>query len=163
MIGGIIDVVLALLPWVVLRKLQLVKREKIGLSVAMSLGAITGVIVIMRNFFQFVQGDYTYGTPPPPPISSCLPLEQRLTSPLPRRLHGLHAPLQLPRARLHHHRPDHPHLPRPHQPRQARHAAVQEFGRAHAPAHVARRAGGDQVGVAQQGGGLGRDEQQERV
>ncbi|KAK1832954.1 hypothetical protein QBC39DRAFT_279930 [Podospora conica] len=59
-VGGIIDVVLALLPWLVLRKLQLVKREKIGLTVAMSLGSITGVIVILRTFFQFVQGDYDY-------------------------------------------------------------------------------------------------------
>ncbi|KAK0618932.1 hypothetical protein B0T14DRAFT_429086 [Immersiella caudata] len=58
--GGVIDVLLALLPWLILRKLQLERREKIGLSVAMSLGAITGVVVIMRTFFQFVQGDYNY-------------------------------------------------------------------------------------------------------
>ncbi|KAK4165502.1 hypothetical protein QBC43DRAFT_30369 [Cladorrhinum sp. PSN259] len=58
--GGVIDVLLAFLPWLVLRKLQLVRREKIGLSVAMSLGALTGIIVIMRTFFQFVQGDYNY-------------------------------------------------------------------------------------------------------
>jgi hypothetical protein len=59
--GGIIDVMLALLPWFVLRNLQLGRREKIGLGAAMSLGAITGVIVIMRTFYQFVQGDYNYG------------------------------------------------------------------------------------------------------
>ncbi|KAK1751257.1 hypothetical protein QBC47DRAFT_454639 [Echria macrotheca] len=58
--GGIIDVTLALLPWFLLRKLQLAKREKVGLSIAMGLGAVTGVIVIMRTFFQFVQGDYNY-------------------------------------------------------------------------------------------------------
>ncbi|SPN96520.1 uncharacterized protein DNG_00046 [Cephalotrichum gorgonifer] len=58
--GGVIDVLLALLPWFVLRNLLLEKREKIGLTIAMSLGAITGVIVILRTFFQFVQGDYNY-------------------------------------------------------------------------------------------------------
>lgn len=55
---------LALLPWFVIRNLQLEKREKIGLTFAMSLGAITGVIVILRTFFQFVQGDYNYSTVP---------------------------------------------------------------------------------------------------
>lgn len=58
--GGVIDVLLAAFPWLILRKLQLETREKVGLSVAMSLGALTGVIVIMRTFFQFVQGDYNY-------------------------------------------------------------------------------------------------------
>jgi len=36
-------------------------REKIGLSVAMSLGALTGVIVILRTFYGLVQGDYNFG------------------------------------------------------------------------------------------------------
>ncbi|KAK0741442.1 hypothetical protein B0T18DRAFT_432547 [Schizothecium vesticola] len=55
--GGIIDILLALFPWLVLRNLLLDTREKIGLTVAMSLGALTGVVVIMRVIFQFVPGD----------------------------------------------------------------------------------------------------------
>ncbi|KAK4111113.1 hypothetical protein N656DRAFT_712412 [Canariomyces notabilis] len=55
--GGVIDVVLALLPWLVIRKLLLDMREKIGLTVAMSLGALTGAVVICRAFFQFIMLD----------------------------------------------------------------------------------------------------------
>lgn len=58
--GGVVDVLLALFPWIVVRKLQLETREKVGLSVAMSLGAITGVVVVLRQFFQFVQGDFNF-------------------------------------------------------------------------------------------------------
>lgn len=59
--GGVVDVLLALFPWLVVRELQLQKREKVGLGVAMSLGAVTGVITILRAFFQFVQGDNDFG------------------------------------------------------------------------------------------------------
>ena len=55
--GGVIDILLALFPWLVLRNLLLDTREKIGLTVAMSLGALTGVVVILRVIFQFVPGD----------------------------------------------------------------------------------------------------------
>ncbi|KAK5651371.1 hypothetical protein OQA88_12528 [Cercophora sp. LCS_1] len=55
--GGVVDVVLALFPWLVIRDLLLKKREKIGLGVAMSLGALTGVVVVLRVFLQLVQGD----------------------------------------------------------------------------------------------------------
>ncbi|KFY94798.1 hypothetical protein V500_03063 [Pseudogymnoascus sp. VKM F-4518 (FW-2643)] len=58
--GGVIDILLALLPWVVIRKLQLVTREKIGLTFAMSLGAVTGTIVIFRAFYQFKSTDNNY-------------------------------------------------------------------------------------------------------
>ncbi|KAL2162488.1 hypothetical protein VTH06DRAFT_7402 [Thermothelomyces fergusii] len=60
--GGIIDVLLALFPWFIIRKLLLETREKIGLSVAMSLGAMTGIIVILRTFFQFraIDNDYHF-------------------------------------------------------------------------------------------------------
>lgn len=64
--GGIIDILLALFPWLVLRNLLLDTREKIGLTVAMSLGALTGVVVIMRVIFQFVQGDNDFGMSPSP-------------------------------------------------------------------------------------------------
>lgn len=64
MYGGVIDVLLALCPWIILRKLMLVTREKIGLTIAMSLGAFTGVIVILRAFYQFNTTDNTYGMSP---------------------------------------------------------------------------------------------------
>lgn len=66
--GGIIDILLALFPWLVLRNLLLDTREKIGLTVAMSLGALTGVVVIMRVIFQFVQGDNDFGMAPCPSV-----------------------------------------------------------------------------------------------
>lgn len=68
--GGIIDILLALFPWLVLRNLLLDTREKIGLTVAMSLGALTGVVVIMRVIFQFVQGDNDFGMPPCPSVQA---------------------------------------------------------------------------------------------
>lgn len=72
--GGIIDILLALFPWLVLRNLLLDTREKIGLTVAMSLGALTGVVVIMRVIFQFVQGDNDFGMSfPSLPIIGCMP------------------------------------------------------------------------------------------
>ncbi|KAK0702809.1 hypothetical protein B0H67DRAFT_499838 [Lasiosphaeris hirsuta] len=58
--GGIIDILLALFPYLILRKTQLETREKIALTVAMSLGALTGVIVILRTFYGLVQGDYNF-------------------------------------------------------------------------------------------------------
>lgn len=58
--GGVIDIFLALCPWFVIRKLLLQKREKIGLAIAMGLGILTGTIVILRAFFQFIQIDNTY-------------------------------------------------------------------------------------------------------
>jgi hypothetical protein len=62
--GGIIDVLLALFPWFIIRNLLLDRREKIGLTLAMSLGAITGTIVIFRAFFQLKKTDNNYRTSP---------------------------------------------------------------------------------------------------
>ncbi|KAL2186939.1 hypothetical protein L209DRAFT_683794 [Thermothelomyces heterothallicus CBS 203.75] len=60
--GGVIDVLLALFPWFIIRTLLLETREKVGLTLAMSLGAITGIIVIFRAFFQFrdIDNDYHF-------------------------------------------------------------------------------------------------------
>jgi len=58
--GGVIDVLLALFPWFIIRGLLLDTREKIGLTVAMSLGAITGTIVIFRAFFQLKKTDNNF-------------------------------------------------------------------------------------------------------
>lgn len=60
MYGGVIDVLLALFPLLVIPKLQLKTREKVGLTAAMSLGAVTGVFVVLRVFFQVVQGDFNF-------------------------------------------------------------------------------------------------------
>ena len=64
MYGGVIDVLLALFPWFIIRKLLLETREKVGLTLAMSLGAITGTIVIFRAFLQFRAIDNNYRTLP---------------------------------------------------------------------------------------------------
>jgi len=58
--GGVIDVLLALFPWFIIQNLLLDRREKIGLTLAMSLGAITGTIVIFRAFFQLKKTDNNY-------------------------------------------------------------------------------------------------------
>ncbi|KAH6842382.1 hypothetical protein B0I37DRAFT_196371 [Chaetomium sp. MPI-CAGE-AT-0009] len=58
--GGVIDVLLALFPWFVIRKLLLETREKWGLTLAMSLGALTGTIVIFRAFYQLREMDNNY-------------------------------------------------------------------------------------------------------
>ncbi|KAL5344684.1 hypothetical protein ACLOAV_010376 [Pseudogymnoascus australis] len=58
--GGVIDILLALCPWFVIRRLLLQTREKIGLTIAMSLGTLTGTIGILRAFFQFIKIENTY-------------------------------------------------------------------------------------------------------
>jgi hypothetical protein len=58
---GVCDILLALFPFSVVRKLQLQTREKVGLTIAMSLGAITGLFVVIRVFLQVVQGDFNFG------------------------------------------------------------------------------------------------------
>lgn len=70
--GGVMDVVLSLYPWTVVRNLQLQKRERLGVAITMGLGALfvpstdrlweenfannrlsTGIIVILRSVLQF--------------------------------------------------------------------------------------------------------------
>lgn len=58
--GGVIDFLLALMPWFVIRNLLLGTREKLGLTLAMSLGAMTGIIVIFRAFYQLRKIDNDY-------------------------------------------------------------------------------------------------------
>jgi len=82
-------------------------REKVGLSVAMSLGALTGVIVILRTFYGLVQGDYNFGMLPPR-----MPLFRVAKTNTSNRIHDFHLHLQLPRAQRDHHRPSDPHVSR---------------------------------------------------
>ncbi len=60
--GGVIDVLLALFPFFIIRNLLLDLREKIALTFAMSIGAVTGTIVIFRAFYQLKQLDNDFGT-----------------------------------------------------------------------------------------------------
>ncbi|KAK3900615.1 hypothetical protein C8A05DRAFT_35750 [Staphylotrichum tortipilum] len=53
--GGVIDVLLSLFPFFIIRNLLLDTREKIALTAAMSMGAITGAVVIFRAFYQLKQ------------------------------------------------------------------------------------------------------------
>ncbi|KAK9791753.1 putative Integral membrane protein [Seiridium cardinale] len=63
--GGIMDVLLSMFPWFIVRKLQLEKQERLGVAVAMGLGALTGIIVILRAALQYKRlvgrfGRHTY-------------------------------------------------------------------------------------------------------
>ncbi len=66
MYGGVIDVLLALFPFFIIRGLLLDLREKIALTLAMSIGAITGTIVIFRAFYQLRQLDNDFRLSPHP-------------------------------------------------------------------------------------------------
>jgi hypothetical protein len=55
------DVLLALCPWLLFRKLRLRTTDKIGISICMSLGSITGVVVILRAVLQFRAMKDRYG------------------------------------------------------------------------------------------------------
>ncbi|KAH7024744.1 uncharacterized protein B0I36DRAFT_416345 [Microdochium trichocladiopsis] len=46
--SGVSDIILAGLPWVILVKLQMKTKEKIGIAVAMSMGIIAGVTAFMK-------------------------------------------------------------------------------------------------------------------
>ena len=45
---------LALCPWFIVRELLLDVREEVGLGIAMSLGAFTGIVVILRAFILWL-------------------------------------------------------------------------------------------------------------
>jgi len=47
--SGIMDFVLALLPWKVIWKLQMKRKEKVGVAVAMSMGIFAGVTAIVKT------------------------------------------------------------------------------------------------------------------
>jgi hypothetical protein len=98
-------VLLALFPWFIIQNLVLETREKLGLTLAMSLGAITGSIVIFRAFFQMNKIDNNNRRSP---ISTLTNIRHPwLTK---SRLFSVHVHLQLPRPLHHHHRPTIPVL-----------------------------------------------------
>ncbi|KAH6645466.1 hypothetical protein BKA67DRAFT_664540 [Truncatella angustata] len=47
--SGAVDIVLALLPWTILWNLQMKKREKLGVALAMSLGIFAGAAAIVKT------------------------------------------------------------------------------------------------------------------
>lgn len=57
---AVIDFALALLPWTVLRGLQMRKKEKVGVGIAMSLGLLAGVCAIVKGVYivQLRQQDF---------------------------------------------------------------------------------------------------------
>lgn len=109
--GGVIDVLLAMIPWFVIRGLLLERREKFGLSLAMSLGFITGIVVIFRAFHQLRKIDNNYRTSASMVYAMTLPHEVSLT--LVNRLPHFHVHLPIPRTVRHPCRAIHPNVPRP--------------------------------------------------
>lgn len=55
------DYVLALLPWVILWKLQMKRAEKIGVGIAMSLGVLSGTVAIIKSIYvhQLLHQDFS--------------------------------------------------------------------------------------------------------
>jgi len=60
--SAILDFVLAFIPWQILRNLTMKRREKVGVAVAMSLGAIAGVTGIVKSVMvvSMTDPDITY-------------------------------------------------------------------------------------------------------
>lgn len=60
--SAILDFVLALLPWQILMNLTMKRREKVGVAVAMSLGAVAGVTAIVKSVMvvHMTDPDITY-------------------------------------------------------------------------------------------------------
>ncbi|KAG9258741.1 uncharacterized protein F5Z01DRAFT_632809 [Emericellopsis atlantica] len=46
--SGIMDLVLATIPWIILKDLQIKRREKIGIAIAMSLGVIAAITAFIK-------------------------------------------------------------------------------------------------------------------
>jgi hypothetical protein len=60
--SAILDFVLAFLPWQILMSLTMKTREKVGVAVAMSLGAVAGVCGIVKSVMvvSMTDPDITY-------------------------------------------------------------------------------------------------------
>ncbi|KAI1406401.1 hypothetical protein F4819DRAFT_156938 [Hypoxylon fuscum] len=60
--SGFMDFVLALLPWSFIWKLNLVRKEKIGVAVAMSMGIIAGATAIVKCYYlsNLYSVDFSY-------------------------------------------------------------------------------------------------------
>lgn len=60
--SAILDFVLAFLPWQILMNLTMKRREKVGVAIAMSLGAVAGVTGIVKSVMvvHMTDPDITY-------------------------------------------------------------------------------------------------------
>ncbi|KAH8904155.1 hypothetical protein BR93DRAFT_946918 [Coniochaeta sp. PMI_546] len=60
--SGVMDIVLALLPWSVVWNLQMKKKEKIGVAVAMSMGVFAGCTAFVKSakIPLLADGDFTF-------------------------------------------------------------------------------------------------------
>ena len=60
--SAILDFVLAFIPWQILKDLTMKRREKVGVAVAMSLGAVAGVTGIVKSVMvvHMTDPDITY-------------------------------------------------------------------------------------------------------
>ncbi|KAK4223788.1 hypothetical protein QBC38DRAFT_486921 [Podospora fimiseda] len=61
-LSGVADIILALLPWTLLRGLQMKKKEKIGVIVAMSMGVFVGIVSFVKSSMILTRGGpyFTY-------------------------------------------------------------------------------------------------------
>ncbi|KAI0192152.1 hypothetical protein F4808DRAFT_443400 [Astrocystis sublimbata] len=61
---SLIDFLLAIVPWVILSRLQIRRVEKLGASIAMSLGVLSGVVTIIKAIYtnQITDDDFTYSS-----------------------------------------------------------------------------------------------------
>ncbi|KAK0737829.1 hypothetical protein B0T18DRAFT_354511, partial [Schizothecium vesticola] len=60
--SGVMDIVLALLPWPIIWKLQMKRKEKIGVALAMSMGVFAGCAAFVKStkIPLVLGGDFTY-------------------------------------------------------------------------------------------------------
>ncbi|KAK0724615.1 hypothetical protein B0H67DRAFT_632183 [Lasiosphaeris hirsuta] len=60
--SGLMDIVLALLPWMIIWKLQMRRKEKVGIAVAMSMGVFAGCAAFIKSskIPLVLAGDFTY-------------------------------------------------------------------------------------------------------
>ncbi|CAG9987940.1 unnamed protein product [Clonostachys byssicola] len=60
--SAVLDFILAILPWVILKDMTLSTRERLGVCLAMSLAALAGGIAMAKTFmvFHMSSADYTY-------------------------------------------------------------------------------------------------------
>ncbi|KAK3934691.1 hypothetical protein QBC46DRAFT_299422 [Diplogelasinospora grovesii] len=60
--SGTMDIVLALLPWSVVWNLQMKKKEKIGVAIAMSMGVFAGCTAFVKSskILLLLKGDFTF-------------------------------------------------------------------------------------------------------
>ncbi|OAA56197.1 hypothetical protein SPI_07808 [Niveomyces insectorum RCEF 264] len=64
--SAVMDVILALLPWKIVWRLQMKRQEKFGVAIAMSLGVVAGAMAVVKTsqIPTLSSGDFTYASIP---------------------------------------------------------------------------------------------------